>query len=286
MPPHTQRVIPGPSPAGSQRNGRGGWELDGGERGRRFCPRLVRTVRSCHLEVRVLLTARRAPRGPPRQSGGVDGGPRRHRRRLDTLKNNRARTVPLVMDLVPIVDRWSEGKAPDAWLFAAPEGGPLRESNWKRSVGWTAATVAIGRTQFRVHDLRHTAASVWQGRGVASDASFRLRREAGAIRPGRPGTVRRRSRRQSELAAQGGHDRTALRQMPGCCAHSGCIRRRRDAVKATKKRSDEGRFHHRPVVTLTHSAWLVIRSLPVWLLARTRRWCSGCWDIMRVILSS
>ena len=51
---------------------------------------------------------------------------------VDTLKNNRARTVPLVLDLVPIVDRWSEGKAPDAWLFAAPEGGPLRESNWKR----------------------------------------------------------------------------------------------------------------------------------------------------------
>ena len=70
------------------------------------------------------------------------------------------------MDLVPIVDRWSEGKAPDAWLFAAPEGGPLRESNWKRSVGWTAATVAIGRTEFRVHDLRHTAASVWLAAGA------------------------------------------------------------------------------------------------------------------------
>ena len=28
---------------------------------------------------------------------------------VDRLKNNRARTVPLVMDLVPIVDRWSAG---------------------------------------------------------------------------------------------------------------------------------------------------------------------------------
>jgi integrase len=85
---------------------------------------------------------------------------------VDTLKNNRARTVPLVMHLVPIVGRWSEGKAPDAWLFAAPEGGPLRESNWKRSVGWAAATAAIGRRGFRVHDLRHTAASVWLGAGA------------------------------------------------------------------------------------------------------------------------
>lgn len=80
---------------------------------------------------------------------------------VDTLKSNRGRTVPLVLDLVPIVDRWSAGKAPDAWLFEAPHGGPLRESNWKRSVGWSAATATAGLQGFRVHDLRHTAASVW-----------------------------------------------------------------------------------------------------------------------------
>jgi integrase len=33
---------------------------------------------------------------------------------VDTLKNNRGRAVLLVVDLVPIVDRWSSGKAPDA----------------------------------------------------------------------------------------------------------------------------------------------------------------------------
>jgi integrase len=85
---------------------------------------------------------------------------------VDTLKNNRGRTVPLVVDLVPIVDRWSAGKTPDAWLFSAPGGGPLRESNWKRSVGWSAATTAAGLQGFRVHDLRHTAASVWLGAGA------------------------------------------------------------------------------------------------------------------------
>jgi len=82
---------------------------------------------------------------------------------VDTLKNNRARTVPLVVDLMPIVDRWSSGKAAADWLFAAPGGGPLRESNWKRSVGWSAAIAAVGLRGFRVHDLRHTAASVWLG---------------------------------------------------------------------------------------------------------------------------
>ncbi len=85
---------------------------------------------------------------------------------VDTLKNKRARTVPLVAELLPVVDRWSAGKAPDAWLFDAPEGGALRESNWKRSVGWSAATAAAGLQGFRVHDLRHTAASVWLAAGA------------------------------------------------------------------------------------------------------------------------
>ena len=85
---------------------------------------------------------------------------------VDTLKNHRARTVPLVAALVPIIDRWSAGKEPEAWLFAAPGGGPLRESNWKRSVGWRAARVAAGVPDVRVHDLRHTAASLWLAAGA------------------------------------------------------------------------------------------------------------------------
>ena len=85
---------------------------------------------------------------------------------VDTLKNHRARTVPLVAELVPIIDRWSAGKEPEAWLFAAPNGGPLRESNWKRSVGWRAARVAAGVPDVRVHDLRHTAASLWLAAGA------------------------------------------------------------------------------------------------------------------------
>jgi integrase len=55
---------------------------------------------------------------------------------------------------------------PDAWLFAAPGVGPLRMSNWKRSVGWDAATTATELHDFRVHDLRHTAALVWLAAGA------------------------------------------------------------------------------------------------------------------------
>ena len=58
---------------------------------------------------------------------------------VDTLKNKRARTVPLVDDLVPIVDRWAGDQVNAAWLFHAPQGGPLSEGNWKRSVRWSVA---------------------------------------------------------------------------------------------------------------------------------------------------
>ena len=58
---------------------------------------------------------------------------------------------------------WSAGKAPSDWLFSAPGGGPLSESNWKRAVGWREACAAIGRPTLRAHDLRHTAASIWPG---------------------------------------------------------------------------------------------------------------------------
>ena len=85
---------------------------------------------------------------------------------VDTLKNKRARTVPLVPVVVPIVDRWSAGKSPGEWLFAAPAGGPLRETNWQRSVSWREAKATIGRPELRVHDLRHTAASVWLASGA------------------------------------------------------------------------------------------------------------------------
>jgi integrase len=37
---------------------------------------------------------------------------------------------------------------------------------WKRSVGWSTATSAAGVPGFRVHDLRHTAASVWLAAGA------------------------------------------------------------------------------------------------------------------------
>ncbi len=42
---------------------------------------------------------------------------------VDTLKGKRSRTVPLVHELVPLLDAWSAGKTRTDWLFAPHEVG-------------------------------------------------------------------------------------------------------------------------------------------------------------------
>jgi integrase len=54
---------------------------------------------------------------------------------VDTLKNKRARTVPLVPVVVPIVDRWSAGKSPGEWLFRRTPDAPDLLPRRVRSVG-------------------------------------------------------------------------------------------------------------------------------------------------------
>jgi integrase len=85
---------------------------------------------------------------------------------VDTLKGRRARTVPLPPLLVALVDERAGDKSAQDWLFSAPAGGPLSESNWKRSVRWDEAVRAIDRPRLRPHDLRHTAASMWLDAGA------------------------------------------------------------------------------------------------------------------------
>lgn len=85
---------------------------------------------------------------------------------VDALKNYRSRTIPLTPRAAHIVATWAGDRAPAEWLFASPLGTALAERNWKRMVGWTQAKQAIGRPTIRVHDLRHTAASVWLAQGA------------------------------------------------------------------------------------------------------------------------
>ncbi len=55
---------------------------------------------------------------------------------------------------------------PDSLVFVAPEGGPLRHSNFRRRV-WLPALQASGvPSTLRIHDLRHTAAALMIAEGA------------------------------------------------------------------------------------------------------------------------
>ena len=76
------------------------------------------------------------------------------------------RTVPLpsfVCDelsrrAVPPVD-------PEGLVFESPEGFPVRATLFRRRV-WRPAVAAAGLEPFRIHDLRHTAVSLWVAEGA------------------------------------------------------------------------------------------------------------------------
>ena len=79
----------------------------------------------------------------------------------NTTKGGAPRTVPLVEDLLPIFRVWMAGRSPDDLIFSNSVGNRTGRSNWTRAVQWSAH--ARGR---RIHDLRHTAATLWLNNGV------------------------------------------------------------------------------------------------------------------------
>jgi integrase len=60
----------------------------------------------------------------------------------------------------------SVGDAPNALLFTAPKGGPMSIANFRRRVWWPALEAAGLPRSTRIHDLRHTCASLLIRQGV------------------------------------------------------------------------------------------------------------------------
>ena len=86
-------------------------------------------------------------------SYGVDFGPTKtHSRRRIIIVRALAR---LLGD--HLTARVSAG--PEDLLFTSSSGGPVRGSNFRRRV-WKPAVMAIGHENLRIHDLRHTCASL------------------------------------------------------------------------------------------------------------------------------
>jgi integrase len=53
----------------------------------------------------------------------------------------------------------------DAFVFTAPQGGPLRVIAFRARV-WRPATRKAGLDGLRIHDLRHTAVALWIAAGA------------------------------------------------------------------------------------------------------------------------
>jgi Phage integrase family len=85
---------------------------------------------------------------------------------IDTLKNHRARTVPLVAELGPIIDRWSAGRSRRPGCSPHRAAGHCGSRTGSGQSAGGTARVAIGVPDVRVHDLRHTAASLWLAAGA------------------------------------------------------------------------------------------------------------------------
>ena len=79
---------------------------------------------------------------------------------LGTPKSHQSRTVPLPRFLAAELAAAVAGKHADQLVFTAPGGSVLRLPNWRRSVFMPARRRAGLSDRFRVHDLRHTAASL------------------------------------------------------------------------------------------------------------------------------
>jgi integrase len=54
---------------------------------------------------------------------------------------------------------------PDAFVFTAPKGGPLRVIAFRARM-WRPATRTAGLDGLRIHDLRHTAVALWISAGA------------------------------------------------------------------------------------------------------------------------
>jgi integrase len=80
---------------------------------------------------------------------------------LGPVKNHERRSVPLPRSFAEELRDLTDGRAPDALVFTAPEGGPLRYSNFRHRVFDPAVKAAgLGGLGITPHKLRHTAASL------------------------------------------------------------------------------------------------------------------------------
>jgi integrase len=76
------------------------------------------------------------------------------------------RSIRIPERLIPILQRRIDGRTAGRPAITSPKGSRLGIENWKRAVGWRTRIAELGRPTMRVHDLRHTYASLARSAGA------------------------------------------------------------------------------------------------------------------------
>ena len=89
---------------------------------------------------------------------------------VKTRSSVRSMTLPgvVVEALETHLPRWA-GRGREGFVFTAPDGGHIDPDNF-RSRAWTPAVAAAGLAPLRIHDLRHTTASL----AIAAGADVKM----------------------------------------------------------------------------------------------------------------
>lgn len=76
------------------------------------------------------------------------------------------RTVPIPARAAAVLKARIDGRPLDAPAVASPEGSMLRANNWRRHTHWKKALEKLGLAPLKIHDLRHTYASLARSGGA------------------------------------------------------------------------------------------------------------------------
>ena len=77
------------------------------------------------------------------------------------------RTVPLPRSTIDVLEPVLASTGPDDLVFTSPLGSAIRAGSF-RSRFWIPATTRAGLSGLRMHDLRHTAVSLWIAHGATA----------------------------------------------------------------------------------------------------------------------